>query len=91
MNHRELNCAIPTRKCGHAVRSRARRERPRAPTEIGAHAPVRPRNDLAPQLTLVVVPTEHLTHASQPTRRSDQAQSERIGNIKRSGSGRPSW
>jgi hypothetical protein len=91
VNHRESNRAIRTPKCGHAVRPHARRERPRAPTEIGAHEPVRPRNDLAPQLTLVVVPTEHLTHASQPTRRSDQAQSERIGNIKRSGSGRPSW
>lgn len=94
MNHRESNRAIATPKGGQATvaaGSHSRRERQRAPTEIGAGAPARLRNDLAPQLTLAVAPTERLTPASQPTRRSDQAQSERIGNsIKRLGICRPS-
>ena len=93
MNHRESNRAIATPKgvkATVAARSRARRESQRSLTEIGAHAPARPRNDLAPQLILVLVPTERLTPASRAARRRDQAQSEQIRNsVKRLGICRP--
>ena len=77
-------------KAAVAARSRARRERQSALTEIGAHAPARLRNDLAPHLNLVVVPTERLRPASQPVRRRDQTQNARIrDSIKRLGICRP--
>ncbi len=85
--------AIATPKCvkaAVAARSRARRERQSALTEIAAHAPARLRNDLAPQLNLVVVPTERLRPASRPVRRRDPTQNARIrDSIKRLGICRP--
>jgi DNA modification methylase len=77
-------------KAAVAARSRARRERQSALTEIGAHAPARLRNDLAPQLNLVLVPTERLRPALRPIRRRDQTQNARIrDSIKRLGICRP--
>jgi hypothetical protein len=55
MKHQESNHAIAAPKVVKATvaaRSRARRESQRVLTEIGAHAPARPQNDLAPQLGL---------------------------------------
>ena len=52
MDHQQSNRAIVTPKgvkATVAARSRARRESQRAPTEIGAHAPAQPRNNLPPQ------------------------------------------
>jgi hypothetical protein len=77
-------------KVAVAARSQARRGRQSALTEIAAHAPARLRNDLAPQLNLVVVPTERLNSASRPVRRRDQTQNARIReSVKRLGICRP--
>ena len=95
MDHRESDRAVPTRECGRAVRSRARRERPRRLRQRSARiAPVRPRNDTwrrASALLSWCVPTEHFRRPPlrSPPDESDQAQSERIGNIKRSGQRSP--
>ena len=93
VNHQDSNRAIATPKglkATVAARSRARRARQRALTEIGAHAPAQLRNDLAPQLDLVIVPTERLKPASRPVRRRDPTQSARIRNsIRRLGICRP--
>jgi DNA modification methylase/ParB-like chromosome segregation protein Spo0J len=73
-----------------AARSRARRERQSALTEIAAHLPARPRNDLAPQLNFIVAPAERLRRATRPVRRRDQTQNARIReSIKRLGICRP--
>jgi ParB-like chromosome segregation protein Spo0J len=77
-------------KAAVAARSQARRGRQSALTEIAEHAPARLRNDLAPQLNLVVLRTERLSPASRPVRRRDQTQNARIReSVKRLGICRP--
>lgn len=61
-----------------AATSRERRGVQRALTEIGVHAPQSRRNDLAPLLTIVMMPTARLKPAAQQVRRRDAAQSARL-------------
>lgn len=56
-----------------AAQSRERRGVQRALTEIGAHAPRVPRNDLAPFLKTVMTPTASLKPAARQVRRRDAA------------------
>ena len=62
-----------------AAKSRERRSVLLAATEIGVDAPHTPRNDLAPLLTIVMMPIERLKPAARQVRRRDSAQSARLG------------
>lgn len=64
----------------HAVgaKARRRRETQHALTEIGAHSAARRRNDRAPSLEHVIVPTASLNPASRQVRRRGAAQNARI-------------
>jgi hypothetical protein len=61
-----------------ADKSRERRQVQRALTEIGAHAPGKRRNDLAPLLHIVMTPTASLKPAARQVRRRDAAQNARL-------------
>jgi DNA modification methylase len=60
------------------VKARRRRETQHALTEISAHSVARRRNDRAPSLEHVIVPTASLNPASRQVRRRDAAQNARI-------------
>ncbi len=73
-----------------AAKSRKRRQVQRELTEIEAHAPAKRRNDLAPRLEFLVMPTERLKPASRQVRRRDATQSARmLASIARFGICRP--
>ncbi len=73
-----------------AEKSRKRRQVQRALTEIGAHAPVRRRNDLAPRLQFAMTPIDWLKPASRQIRRRDATQKARVrASIERFGVCRP--
>ncbi len=73
-----------------ADKSRKRREAQRALAEIGAHAPAKRRNDLAPRLQIVMRPTASLTPTARQVRRRDAPQSARLlASIDRFGICRP--
>ena len=58
-------------------KSKTRREKQHALTEIAARAPKR-RNDLLPQLSIVRMPIDSLAPATRRVRRSDEAQIARV-------------
>jgi DNA modification methylase len=73
-----------------SAKARERRGVQRALTEIGAHAPENRRNDLAPRLATVMMPTASLRPAARQVRRRDAEQAARLrASVERFGICRP--
>ena len=94
MNNRKAKSWAPAAPKGVlatiAAKSRERRQVQRELTEIEAHAPAKRRNDLAPRLEFLVMPTESLKPASRQVRRRDATQSARmLASVARFGICRP--